>query len=111
MSLIIRWFILAFALYIVAQIAPGMHIRDFGVALVAAAVFGLVNILVKPIVFLFALPVTILTFGLFSFIINALMLWLASSFVSGFDIEGLGSALIASILLTIVSTLLFSLVK
>ena len=109
--LIIRWVLNAFALYIVAKILPGIHLLDFGSALVAVIVIALVNALIKPLLFLLTLPVTIVTFGLFALVLNALMLMLASALTPGFKIDGFGTALLGSILLSIVTTILHSLVQ
>lgn len=109
--IIARWIINALALYIVAKILPGIQLTDFGSALIAVLVIGLVNALIKPILFLLTLPVTVLTLGLFTFILNALMLMLASAITPGFKIDGFGTALIGSILLSIVTTILHSLVQ
>lgn len=99
------------ALYIVAKILPGIHLLDFGSALIAVIVIGLVNALIKPLLFLLTLPVTIITFGLFALVLNALMLMLASALTPGFKIDGFGTALLGSILLSIVTTILHSLVR
>lgn len=111
MALIIRWFINALSLYIVSRIVTGVQLTDFGSALVAVIIIGLVNTFIKPILVLLTLPVNILTLGLFTFVINAAMIMLASSLTPGFKVDGFISALLASILLTIVSTLLFSFVS
>lgn len=111
MSLIVRWVLNALALYIVARILPGIHLSDFGSALVAVVIIGLVNVLIKPILFLLTLPVTFITFGLFALILNALMLMLASAITPGFKIDGFGTALLGSILLSLVTTILHSLVQ
>jgi len=110
-SIIARWVLNALALYIVARILPGIHLSDFGSALVAVVIIGLVNVLIKPILFLLTLPVTFITFGLFAFVLNALMLMLASSLTPGFKIDGFGTALLGSILLSLVTTILHSLVQ
>jgi putative membrane protein len=110
-QIIARWIINALSLYIVAQILPGIHLSDFGSALIAVLIIGLVNALIKPVLFLLTLPVTVITLGLFSFVLNALMLMLASSITPGFKIDGFGTALLGSILLSIVTTILQSLVK
>jgi len=110
-NLIAQWVLNALALYLVANIMTGIHIADFGTALVAALVIGLVNALIKPLLFLLTLPVTILTLGLFALVINALMLMLASSLTPGFKVDGFWTALIGSILLSIITTILHSLVK
>jgi putative membrane protein len=108
---IARWVLNALALYIVSQIVPGIHVANFTAALIAVFVIGLVNTLVKPILFLLTLPITIVTLGLFTLILNALMLLLAGSMLSGFSVDGFGAAFIGSILLSVVSTLLQSFVK
>ena len=110
-SIIVRWVLNALALYIVATILPGIHLSDFGSALVAVVIIGLVNVLVKPILFLLTIPVTVITFGLFAFVLNALMLMLASALTPGFKIDGFGTALLGSILLSLVTTILYSLVQ
>ena len=110
-SLIVRWMLNGLALYIVAKILPGIHLLDFGSALIAVIVIGLVNALIKPLLFLLTLPVTIITFGLFALVLNALMLVLASALTPGFKIDGFGTALLGSILLSIVTTIFHSLVR
>lgn len=108
---VIRWVMNAVALYIVAKILPGVHMSNFNSALIAVLIIGLVNALIKPLIFLLTLPVTILTLGLFSFIINALMFMLASAIAPGFKIDGFGTALLASILYSVITAILHSLVK
>lgn len=110
MKFIANWMLNALALYIVSKVLTGIHLRDFWSAIVAVAVIGLVNTLVKPILLILTLPITFLTLGLFTFVVNALMFLLASRLVTGFTIDGFGTALIGSILLSVVSTLLHRLV-
>lgn len=109
-SIIAQWMVNAIALYIVAQILPGIRLADFGSALMAALVIGLVNTLVKPILILLTLPITFITLGLFLLVINAAMLVLASSITPGFRIDGFGTAILGSILLSLVTAILHSLV-
>lgn len=109
--MIARWIINALALYIVARILPGIHLTDFGSALIAVLIIGLVNALIKPVLFLLTLPVTVLTLGLFTFVLNALMFMLASAVTPGFKIDGFGTALLGSILLSIITTIFHSLVR
>lgn len=104
MKYILSWFVSALTLFIVTKVLPGFRIDSFQTALLASVIIALVNILVKPILLFVTLPITILTFGLFTFVINAVALLLASSLTPGFKIDGLGTALIASILITIIST-------
>ncbi len=98
MKILIRWLLLAAALLLVAQIYPGVHVTSFGAAMIAALVLGLFNTLLRPILVLLTLPVTILTLGLFLFVINALLFYFAASVLSGLHVDGFGAALIGSIL-------------
>ena len=111
MELIFRWVINAAALMIVAAITPGIAVESFGFALLAAFLLGLVNALVRPLLFLLTLPVTIMTLGLFTFILNAFMLWLVSTVTSGFSIAGFVPAIVAAILLWVISLASNSLIK
>lgn len=103
--LLFRWLINAITLLIVSQIVPGFGIDSLYHALVAALVLGLVNALVRPLLFILTLPVTIVTLGLFSFVINALMIWLASTVVKGFEVDGFVPALLAAMILWVISLL------
>ena len=97
--LLFRWVINALALLLVANIVPGFAVDSFYSALVAALVLGLVNALVRPLFFILTLPVTILTLGLFTFVINAFMIWLVSTIVKGFTVDGLAPAFLGALLL------------
>ena len=92
MKLLVRWLLLAAALLLVAHLSPGVSVNSFGAALVAALVLGLLNLLVRPLLVLLTLPVTVLTLGLFLFVINALMFWAAAGLLSGFKVAGFGAA-------------------
>jgi len=98
MKILVRWLLLAAALLLVAQIYPGVSVTNFGSALIAALVLGLLNTLLRPILVLLTLPVTVLTLGLFLFVINALMFYFAASLLRGFGVTGFGAALIGSVL-------------
>jgi len=98
MKTLVRWLLLAAALLLVAHLYPGVTVASFGSALVAALVLGLLNTLVRPLLVLLTLPVTLLTLGLFLFVINALMFWAAASVLDGFSVTGFGAALIGSLL-------------
>ncbi len=111
MKIAANWVLNAIALFIVSKIIPGIRLQDFGSALIAVVIIGLVNALIKPILFFFTLPITIITLGLFTFILNACMLLLASSLTPGFKVDGFGTALIGSIVLSVISTVLHSLVR
>ncbi|TAL50271.1 phage holin family protein [Patescibacteria group bacterium] len=101
--LLFRWVINALALLIVANIVPGFGVDTFYSALIAALVLGLVNALIRPLLFILTLPVTILTLGLFTFVINAFMILLVSTIVKGFTVEGFVPALLAALLLWVIS--------
>jgi putative membrane protein len=98
MKIVVRWMLLAAALLLVAQIYPGVRVASFSTALVAALVLGLLNTLVRPLLVVLTLPVTLLTLGLFLFVINALMFWAAASLVSGTQVAGFWAALIGSLI-------------
>ena len=99
MKLIIRWLLLAAALLLVAHLYPGVSVTSFGAALIAAFVLGLLNTVVRPLLVLLTLPVTLLTLGLFLFVINALMFWAAAECCSdGFNVSGFTAALIGSLI-------------
>lgn len=101
---LVTWLVTAVSLMITAYIVPGFVVNNFVAALVAAVILGLVNAIVKPILVLLTLPLTILTLGLFLFVINAITIWLAGVFTPGFAVAGFGAALIGSIVLTLVTS-------
>ena len=98
MKLIIRWLLLAAALLLVAHLYPGVVVKSFGSALLAAFVIGLFNTLLRPVLILLTLPVTLITLGLFLFVINATMFYAASSMLDGLHVASFGAALIGSLL-------------
>jgi putative membrane protein len=104
-SLLLRWFLSALALLAVAYLYPGVRVDGFFAAAVAALVLGLVNAIVRPILVILTLPVTILTLGLFLFVINALMFWLVAEVVKGFTVTGFVSALVGSLLYSVITIL------
>ena len=98
MLLVLRWLLLAAALLLVAYLYPGVTVTSFGAAMIAAFVLGLLNTVVRPLLVLLTLPVTLLTLGLFLFVINALMFWWAASVFDGFKVTGFGAALVGSLI-------------
>jgi putative membrane protein len=104
--LIVGWLLSALALWLVAQIVPGIEVRDFGAALLATIVIAVVNALIGPILRFFAWPLTVLTLGLFKLVINAVLLKLASLFAPGFRVRGFLNAILGALLLTILNWLL-----
>jgi putative membrane protein len=98
MRLLLRWALLACALLALAHLYSGVQVDSFGTALLAAFVIGLFNAVVRPILVLLTLPVTLLTLGLFLFIINAAMFYWAASLMSGFAVTGFTAALVGSVI-------------
>ena len=98
MKIIVRWLLLAAALLLVQRVYSGVSVDSYTAALIAALVLGLFNTLVRPLLVLLTLPVTLLTLGLFLFVINALMFWAAASVLQGFNVAGFGAALIGSLI-------------
>ena len=103
MRLLLNWLLSALSLIIVAHVVPGFQVRGFGPALIAALVIGLANATLGLVLKIVTFPLTIITFGVFWFVINALMLRIASALVSGFEIRGFLPAFLAAIVLSIVN--------
>ena len=110
MRLLLVWLLNTLALVAVAYLMPSVSISSFGAALVAAALLGLVNTIIRPILVLLTLPVTVLTLGLFIFVINGLLFWAVASMLEGFDVAGFWSAVLAAIVYSLISWLLSALV-
>jgi putative membrane protein len=105
MRLITRLLLVAFVLLLVAEFIPGIRVDGFYPALIAAVIMGLLNLFVKPIIFILTLPINILTLGLFTFVINASLFWFAGTFIKGFSVENFWSALAGSIIVSLASAL------
>ena len=103
MRLLLTWLINALALFALPFLMSSVTVTNFGAAIVAALVLGLVNTLVRPVLVLLTLPVTVLSLGLFILVINALLFWAVTHVVNGIAVSGFFSALIASILYSIIS--------
>jgi putative membrane protein len=110
MRLLLVWLINALALIAVAYLMPSIAVASFGAALVAALVLGLINAVVRPILVLLTLPVTLLTLGLFIFVLNGLLFWMVGSWLEGFEVGGFWSGVFGAILFSLVSWLLSALV-
>lgn len=109
MKLILKWLLSAAALLFVAYLYSGVEVRSYSSALIAAAVIGLLNVIVRPVLVILTLPVTLITLGLFLFVINALMFWAASSLLgSGFHVHGFVAALIGSLIYSVLGMLIES---
>ena len=98
MKLLLKWLLSAAALLLVAHLYSGVQVQSFTTALVAALVIGLLNIVLRPVLVVLTLPVTVLTLGLFLFVVNALVFWSASGLLAGFYVTGFVAALVGSLL-------------
>lgn len=103
LNLMLVWLVNALCLLAVAHLVPGVHVVNFIAALTAAVVLGLVNTFIKPVLSLLTLPITLLTLGLFSFVLNALMFGLAAYFLAGFNVDGFLPALIGALAFGVLS--------
>ncbi len=101
--MLLRWLINALALLLVARIVPGFSVESFYIALIVALVLGLVNATIRPLLIILTLPVTILTLGLFTFVINALLILFVSTFIQGFEVVSFAAAFSAGLILWLIS--------
>ena len=109
MKLMLKWLLSAGALLLVAAVFSGVQVQSYGSALLAALVIGLLNALVRPVLVILTLPVTLITVGLFLFVINGLMLWAASSMLSGLHVTGFWAAVSGSMLYSLLGLAIESL--
>ena len=110
MRLLVTWLINAAALFALPYLMQSVRVESFTTALIAALVLGLVNVLIRPILVLLTLPVTVLTLGLFIFVINGLLFWAVANFVGGFQVAGFWSAMVAALLYSLISWALSALI-
>ena len=108
LKILAKWLLSATALLAVAYLYSGVQVESFGSALIAAFVIGLFNAVLRPVLVILTLPVTIITVGLFLFVINALMFWAAASVLSGFHVSGFGAALLGSLIYSLLGLLIES---
>jgi putative membrane protein len=111
MKTILTWLLAACALLLVAYLYPGVQVQNFTSALIAAVVIGLFNMVLRPILVILTLPVTIITLGLFLFVINALLFWAAASMLDGFHVNGFGAALLGSLIYSAIMLMVDAAVK
>jgi len=107
-KLVAKWLLSAAALLLVAYVYNGVEVQSFTAALIAAFVIGLFNTIVRPVLLLLTLPVTLLTLGLFLFVVNALMFWAAASVLDGFQVRGFVAALVGSLLYSVLGVVIES---
>jgi putative membrane protein len=106
MRLLLVWLLNAIALIGVAYIVPGIRVDTFTTALIAALVLGLVNTIIRPILVVLTLPVTVLTLGLFLFVINGLLFWAVGSFLKGFHVDGFLIAVLGAVVYSVIGWVL-----
>ena len=105
-GIILRWLILTFAILVTSYLLGGIQVSGFFSALFAAAMLGILNAFFRPVLFILTLPINVLTLGLFTFVINALLLKMASGVISGFVVQGFWTAVFGSLLISLVSFIL-----
>lgn len=111
MKIFVKWLILTTAILAASYLIDGIRVSGFLSAFFTAAVLGILNVLFRPILFILTLPINIMTLGLFTFIINALLLKMASGVISGFEVHGFWSAVFASLVISGVNWILGSFIK
>lgn len=109
MKWLLGWAVNAGVLLLLPYVVPAVQVRHFGTALLVALVLGLVNAIVRPVLVLLTLPITILTLGLFLFVVNGLMFWLVARLLPGFEVTGFWWAVLAAFLYSVISTAVSSL--
>ena len=110
-GIVVRWLFLTFAIFMAAYMFDGIRVSGFPSAVLAAAALGVLNAFFRPILLILTLPLNILTLGLFTFAINAILLMMASGIIRGFDVDGFGTALLGSLFISAVSWLLTSFIS
>lgn len=105
MKIVAKILITALSLLVVANIVPGIAISNFYTALIVAVILGIINLTIRPLVLLFTIPINIISLGLFTFVINGLLFWFASTFIKGFFVDGFLSAFIGALIVSVFSWL------
>lgn len=111
MRIIAKWIIVSLALLALPSIISGITISGFGTALLVALIWGFANLVVKPIILLLFLPITLITLGLFAFVVNALLFWGIGSFMKGFEVSGFVPAFLGALIMSVVGVLVNILLK
>ncbi|MFQ5631916.1 MAG: phage holin family protein [bacterium] len=106
MKMLLNILLLSAAIFVVAKILPGVRLKSFATAIIVAIVYSIINFLLFGIIAFLTLPATILTLGLFIFVINAFLLWLTDKFIEDFEIDGIFTTLIAAFLITVINNIL-----
>jgi len=103
LKMLLRVLAVAAALILIAEFVPGIGVASFYTAVIVAVIWGIFGLTIRPILTILTLPITIITFGLFSFVLNALLFWFLSTFIAGFTVDGFIPALLGSAILALVS--------
>ncbi len=111
MNFILYFFVMAAAMMVMSRVLPGFHVAGWGPAIIGALILGLLNVILRPILWVLTLPFILLSLGLFLFVINAIVLMITAAVVPGFHVDGLVPALLASLILSLVSMLWKALLK
>lgn len=106
MNFVLNWLVNAAALWVATKIVPGVFVEDMDSLFIAALIIGLVNAIIRPVLAFLTFPITVLTLGIFYFVLNGAMLYLAASLAPGFALEGMLTAILAAIVMSIVATIL-----
>lgn len=111
MKILIRWLILTLAILLTPYVVNGIHVSGFVAALVVAAILGFINSIIKPIITLLTLPINIVTLGLFSLLVNGLILWFVATLVAGFTVDSLNAAVWGALVVSIINWLMSKVIK
>jgi putative membrane protein len=110
MKLLVTWILNALALLAVAYLIPNINIANIWIALIAAVVIGLANVLIKPILVILTLPITLITLGLFIFVINGVLFWVVGHFLQGFEVRTLLAGIVGAVAYSVISWILSAIV-
>lgn len=111
MKIILRLLVTAALVLLIANILSGVYVASFGTAVIVALVLGLLNLFIKPILVILTLPVTVITLGLFLLVINAIIIWMCTNIVGGFKVDSFLTALIFSIILSVLQSITYKILK
>lgn len=107
LNLLLVWILSAAGLYLTASVVPGFVLGSFSAAMIAAIVVGFFNMLLRPLLLILTLPINILTLGLFTFVVNAIILKIAAALIDGFEIKSWGAAILGAVVLAVIQAILF----
>lgn len=107
MSMILVWVLSALGIFLTSRIVSGFEVKSFGTAMLASLVIGFLNMIIRPILLILTLPVNIITLGLFTFVVNAIVLRMAAGVLKNFDIKGWGPAILGALVLAMINIVIF----